>query len=110
MSYESRIDVFQNDEGYDIALRAWDEDNNPIHLSGYTCLWRVWEQGVSTYKFQGVCSITNASGGLCSFRVSGGYFDEGNKRYSSILVISGAGFELKAGGLDVHVLGEGPTS
>lgn len=118
MSYEEKIEVFQNDYGYDINMQATDKDGTVINLTNCTIKWRVWEQKQSqettpTCKFIGTCSIVDAATGKCKYTVQSGNFDLANVTYSSQLVLTKTPttpvYELKCSGLTVHVIEEAPS-
>jgi hypothetical protein len=111
MSYVSRIEVVQNDYGYDLEFQLTDASGNPVDLSGATSTKIfVAEKDATTAKVVGTCVVTDAVNGLFKYTVQDGDFDVGNKDYQVEVEITYPTKVVSGKGAIISVLPELPET
>ena len=82
----TKINVIQNDKGYELNFTLRDANENAIDLTNGTLLFKAQKQGASTTKFSGAMSVVAAASGTCKYIVADGNFDEAGDYYAEIEV------------------------
>lgn len=102
------INVYQNDQGYDIDFTLKDANEVAVDLTGATLIFRTQKQGAAAQKFAGNMTIVDAASGTCKYTVANADFDESGDYYAEIQVTFSGGKVITFGDIVVHVKPELP--
>jgi len=112
MSYVTKLDVIQNDYGYDLEFQLTDANGNAVDLSGVTSVQIfVAEKDATVAKVVGTCVIVPpATDGKFKYTVQEGDFDVGNKDYQVEVEITYPAKVISGKGVIISVLPELPET
>jgi hypothetical protein len=111
MSYVTKLDVIQNDYGYDLEFQLTDANGNAVDLSGATSVQIfVAEKDATAAKVVGTCVVTDAVNGLFKYTVQDGDFNEGKKDYQVEVEITYPAKVISGKGVIISVLPELPET
>jgi hypothetical protein len=109
LSYKTKIDVVQNDFGYNLDMKLQDVDGNPVDLTGAgTVTLFCALPNASTSKVIGTCNVTSTSGGSVRYIVGSADFTDAEQIYSCEVETNWGTKVTTARGLTIHVRGELP--
>ncbi len=69
------VTVKKGNYGFVITFNVKNSDGTAKNLTGYTVTLKVWVLGAASVKFTGACTVTDASGGVCTYTVAETNFD-----------------------------------
>jgi hypothetical protein len=72
----TKINVVQNDYGFDLNFTLQDYSGTAVNLSGATILFKAQKENNTSLKFSGSMSVVSAVAGTCKYTVQNGDFSE----------------------------------
>jgi len=111
MSYVTKLELVQNDYGYDLEFKLEDAEGNPVSLLGATAIKLfIAEPDADVAKVVDDCTPTDEEGGLCKYTVKDGDFDEQDKIYEVEIEVTYATKVITAKGTKITILPEAPET
>lgn len=98
------LKVTKNDVGIRMDFTAKNANGTIIDLTDSTITFRMKEEGATTYKISGSCTISGATQGTCYYTATGTDLDtEGIYKgevevVSGSMITTGVGIEVRVGG------------
>ena len=95
------IELVRNTKGYDIKFILTDEKNNSVNLTDSTILFKMKNisTGASISGSGWVCSIINASAGICKYNFQDGDLSTAGNYYAELQITYPSG-EVRISKLD----------
>ena len=105
MSDTDTIQITQNDKGFKLNFTVKDSNGNAVDLTGMAVEFQVAEKVTFVEKVKGDCTISNATGGKCSYEAQEDDFDE-VKNYYGILQLTKSGEIVSTRRFEIEILKE----
>jgi hypothetical protein len=84
-----QITIPQKDKGYALSFNVQYANASPRDLSTYTVNMKAWTPGAPlTLIVNGACSITNATGGACTYTLVSGDFNNSGIYYGELELLA----------------------
>lgn len=101
-------EVIKGNYGWDESFSIQNADATKFDLTGYTPIVKVWQQGVSTLSFSGVCSTgAYPASGVATYTVASGVFNTAGD-YHFRLELTKTGTTLKTDLKTIQVIDDEP--
>ena len=105
----TKINIVQNDKGYDLNFTLQDNAGNAVNITGATLAFKVQKENGIALKFTGSMAIVSAAAGTCKYTVQTGDFDEAGRYDAEIELTLGAEI-ITYPGIKIEVSPELPKS